>query len=255
MTSNQKKAAEIMKPHMTSRLAAMDLAKQLEEAGLLTPDNTTEEEDYRVIPFDQVEGKYVTSRYIRRVTPWEPAPMLTHGQKKTAHDSDDHTGLPEPSRTMFPSGQAWYLKGPVGDVRAVPGSVVAFGLWEEQPFRIVTTPEEAIELARTLTAAAHHARETTPQTIPAEQAGGRRVTDTHEQEDHLKALEDPQDTLEYRTEHLEGATGTWAPTERSGKWGTRQWAINVAHIVSKHHPSPINRIMARRVSPPWRVNP
>lgn len=78
--------------------------------------------------------------------------------------SDDHTGLPEPSRTMFPSGQAWYLKGPVGDVRAIPGSVVAFGLGEEQPFRIVATPEEAMELARTLAAAAHHAREATPQT-------------------------------------------------------------------------------------------
>ena len=172
MTSNQKKAAEIMKPHMTSRLAAMDLAKQLEEAGLLTPDNTTEEEDYRVIPFDQVEGKYVTSRYIRRVTPWEPAPMLTHGQKKTAHDSDDHRAIPfdqvegvyMATRAMAPSGQVWLLDGPVGDVRAVPGSVVAFGLGEEQPFRIVATPEEAMELARTLAAAAHHAREATPQT-------------------------------------------------------------------------------------------
>jgi hypothetical protein len=84
--------------------------------------------------------------------------------------SDDHTGLPEPNRTMPPSGQVWYLKGPVGDVRAVPGSVVAFGLWKEQPFRIVATPEEAMKLARTLEAAAHHARETTPQPIPAEQA-------------------------------------------------------------------------------------
>lgn len=96
-------------------------------------------------------------------------------------NSDDHTGLPEPSRPMFPSGQAWYVKGPVGDVRAVPGSVVAFGLWEEQPFRIVATPEEAIELARTLAAAAHHARETTPQTIPIDLEKLKQLVDEMDQ--------------------------------------------------------------------------
>ena len=65
---------------------------------------------------------------------------------------------PAPSRTMFPGGRVWYIEGPVGDVRATSdGKVVAFGTWQEQPFRIVSTPEEMRTLARTLEAAADHA--------------------------------------------------------------------------------------------------
>ena len=67
-------------------------------------------------------------------------------------------GLPAPLRSMFPGGRVWYIEGPVGDVRATSdGKVVAFGTWQEQPFRIVATPEEMRTLARTLEAAAAHA--------------------------------------------------------------------------------------------------
>ena len=66
---------------------------------------------------------------------------------------------PAPSRPMFPGGRVWYIEGPVGDVRATSdGKVVAFGTWQERPFRIVSTPEGMRTLARTLEAAADHAQ-------------------------------------------------------------------------------------------------
>ena len=66
--------------------------------------------------------------------------------------------LPAPTRTMFPGGRVWRIEGPVGDVRATStGQVVAFGTWQEQPFRIVSTPEKMRTLARALEAAADHA--------------------------------------------------------------------------------------------------
>lgn len=94
------------------------------------------------------------------ITPWTGREW---GYPEAAVDALAASGvlapdLPAPTRTMFPGGRVWYIEGPVGDVRATStGEVVAFGTWQERPFRIVSTPEEMRTLARTLEAAAAHA--------------------------------------------------------------------------------------------------
>ena len=83
------------------------------------------------------------------------APSLAYALNDAGLIADDPPAL---TRPMFPGGRVWYIEGPVGDVRATSdGKVVAFGTWQEQPFRIVSTPEEMRTLARTLEAAADHA--------------------------------------------------------------------------------------------------
>lgn len=101
MTSNERRAAEIIhrralrladpatrpdgRPHGRALLAARDLAADglLVPDRLLLPGDAIEEEDYRVAPFEEVDGMYVTRRYTRLVTPWQLAPMVTNAEKKT----------------------------------------------------------------------------------------------------------------------------------------------------------------------------
>lgn len=52
-------------------LAARDLAAD----SLLLPEGAHEEEDYRIAPFEEVDGMYISRRYTRLVTPWELAPF------------------------------------------------------------------------------------------------------------------------------------------------------------------------------------
>lgn len=52
-------------------LAARDLAAD----GLLLPEGAHEEEDYRIAPFEEVDGAYISRRYTRLVTPWQLAPL------------------------------------------------------------------------------------------------------------------------------------------------------------------------------------
>lgn len=66
---------------------------------------------------------------------------------------------PAPSRSMTsPEGQVWYTTGPLADIRATAGGIVAFGSWKDHTFRVLLTPDQADELAGILTAGAHYTR-------------------------------------------------------------------------------------------------
>lgn len=68
--------------------------------------------------------------------------------------------LPEPSRGMGTSGAVWYLPYHIGDIRRTGEHIVAFGHdCQDKPFRLVLTETETETIARTLLAAAQHAKE------------------------------------------------------------------------------------------------
>lgn len=56
--------------------AAAAAARDLAEA------ETYEEEDYRLAPLEEVDGRYVVRRYTRRVTPWQPETMTANTEKE-----------------------------------------------------------------------------------------------------------------------------------------------------------------------------
>ena len=90
---------------------------------------------------------------------WEGAMRGAHrGASARASAVTLAPDLPAPTSSMFQGGRVWYIEGPVGDVRAhSTGKIVAFGVWQQRTFRIVSTPEKMRTLARTLEAAADYA--------------------------------------------------------------------------------------------------
>lgn len=65
-------------------LAARDLAAD----GLLLPEGAHEEEDYRIAPFEEVDGAYISRRYTRLVTPWQLAPLRPEDAEDLAGTRD-----------------------------------------------------------------------------------------------------------------------------------------------------------------------